>query len=150
MRLARKLPAGFAGLSFLERRDGMPPRIGMRVARVESLTGRGAPSLPMFLATYRVDSARDSAIRNIHLRIPLRRRAPSWHVFQTGQPVGAALALAAVERGKARMASPTYGLDVFALVLAVILAAAIVLFVARLMPPLADLIMRPPLIGSTG
>jgi hypothetical protein len=48
------------------------------------------------------------------------------------------------------MASPTYGLDVFALVLAVILAAAIVLFVARLMPPLADLIMPPPLIGSTG
>ena len=48
-----------------------------------------------------------------------------------------------------RMASPTYGLDVISLVLAVILAAAIVLLVARLVPPLADLIMPPPLIGST-
>jgi hypothetical protein len=51
--------------------------------------------------------------------------------------------------GVTRMASPTYGLDVIALAFAVILAAAIVLLVARLVPPLADLIMPPPLIGST-
>jgi hypothetical protein len=47
------------------------------------------------------------------------------------------------------MASPTHDLDVIALVCAVILAAAIVFLTARLVPPLADLIMPPPLIGST-
>jgi hypothetical protein len=58
------------------------------------------------------------------------------------------LALTALD-GVTRMASPTYGLDVIALVFAFILAAGIVLLVARLVPSLADLIMPPPLIGST-
>ena len=48
------------------------------------------------------------------------------------------------------MSSPTYGIDAVALSLAVILAAAIVFLVSQIIPPLADLIMPPPLIGSTG
>ena len=43
---------------------------------------------------------------------------------------------------------PSYGLDVVALALAVVLAAALALLIARILPPLADLIMRPPVMGS--
>jgi len=48
------------------------------------------------------------------------------------------------------MVRRTYGLNVVALAFAVILAAAIVFLVSRLISPLADLIMPPPLIGSSG
>jgi len=43
---------------------------------------------------------------------------------------------------------PSYDLDVAALALAVVLAAALALLIARILPPLADLIMPPPVIGS--
>jgi hypothetical protein len=46
------------------------------------------------------------------------------------------------------LASPSYGVDVVALALAVVLAAAIVLLVSHLMPHLADLMMPPPLSGE--
>ena len=41
---------------------------------------------------------------------------------------------------------PSYGLDVVALAFAVV--AALALLIARILPPLADLIMPPPVIGS--
>jgi hypothetical protein len=47
------------------------------------------------------------------------------------------------------MASPSYGLDVVALAFAVVLAAALALLIARILPPLADLIMPPPVIGAS-
>ena len=46
------------------------------------------------------------------------------------------------------MGSPTYGLDVVALALAVVLAAALVFLLAQLVPQLADLMMPPPLSGT--
>jgi hypothetical protein len=45
------------------------------------------------------------------------------------------------------MGSPTYGLDVVALVFAVVLAAALVLLISHLMPLLAD-VMPPVLSGD--
>jgi hypothetical protein len=45
---------------------------------------------------------------------------------------------------------PSYGLDVVAIAFAVVLAAALALLIARILPPLADLIMPPPVIGSVG
>ena len=53
--------------------------------------------------------------------------------------------LAALDR---LMASPTYGIDAVSLAFAVILAAAIAFLISQIMPPLADLVMLPPLIGS--
>ena len=46
------------------------------------------------------------------------------------------------------MTSPTYGIDVLALAVAVVLAAVIVLLVSQLMPQIADLLMPPPLSGA--
>jgi len=46
------------------------------------------------------------------------------------------------------MASPTYGIDAVSLAFAVILAAAIAFLISQIMPPLADLVMLPPLIGT--
>ena len=47
------------------------------------------------------------------------------------------------------MGSPSYGLDIVALTLAVVLAAAIVVLVHHIMPQLAELMMvPPPLSGS--
>ena len=43
------------------------------------------------------------------------------------------------------MGSPTYGLDVVALAVAVVLAAALVLLISHLMPLLAD--VMPPVLG---
>jgi hypothetical protein len=43
-----------------------------------------------------------------------------------------------------RLASPSYGVDVVALALAVVLAAAIALLVSQIMPHLADRMMMPP------
>ena len=43
------------------------------------------------------------------------------------------------------MANPSYGIDVIALTLAVVLAAAIVLLASDLVPYLADLMMPPAL-----
>jgi hypothetical protein len=45
------------------------------------------------------------------------------------------------------MASPSYGIDVVALALAVVLAATIVLLISHVVPDLADL-MPPPLSGA--
>ena len=46
------------------------------------------------------------------------------------------------------MASLTYGVDVVALALAVVLAAAILFLLAQIAPQLADLMMPPPLSGT--
>jgi hypothetical protein len=46
------------------------------------------------------------------------------------------------------MASPSYGPDVLALVLAVVLAAAIVVLASQIMPQVADLLMPPTLSGA--
>ena len=46
------------------------------------------------------------------------------------------------------MASPTDGIDGIALALAVILAAVIAFLISQIIPPLADLMMPPPLIGT--
>ena len=46
------------------------------------------------------------------------------------------------------MASPTYGIDAVALALAVLLAVAIAFLISQIIPPLADLMMPPPLIGT--
>ena len=46
------------------------------------------------------------------------------------------------------MATPTYGIDAVALALAVLLAAAIAFLISQIIPPLADLMMPPPLIGT--
>ncbi len=46
------------------------------------------------------------------------------------------------------MASPSYGINVVALALAVVLAAALVFLLAQLVPQLADLMMPPPLVGN--
>jgi hypothetical protein len=46
------------------------------------------------------------------------------------------------------MAGPTYGIDAVALALAVILTAAIVFLASQIIPPLADLMMPPLLIGT--
>jgi hypothetical protein len=46
------------------------------------------------------------------------------------------------------MASPPYGVDAVALTLAVILAAAIAFLIFQIVPPLAELMMPPPLIGT--
>jgi len=46
------------------------------------------------------------------------------------------------------MASPSYGIDVVALAFAVILAAALALLIAQIVPQLADLMMPPPLSGA--
>ena len=43
---------------------------------------------------------------------------------------------------------PSYGLDVVAIAFAVVLSAALALLIARILRPLADLIMPPPVIGS--
>ena len=43
------------------------------------------------------------------------------------------------------MANPSYGIDVIALTLAVVLAAAIVLLASDLVPYLGDLMMQPAL-----
>ena len=50
--------------------------------------------------------------------------------------------------GAQALASPSYGVDVVALALAVVLAAAIALLVSQIMPHLADLMM-PPALGGT-
>jgi hypothetical protein len=44
---------------------------------------------------------------------------------------------------------PSYGIDVVAIALAVILAAAIALLLSQIVPQLADLVMPPPLSGAT-
>ena len=49
------------------------------------------------------------------------------------------------------MADPVYdddGIDLITLTFAVVLAAALALLIARILPPLADLIMPPAVIGS--
>ena len=46
------------------------------------------------------------------------------------------------------MATPTYGIDAVASALAVLLAAAIAFSISQIIPPLADLMMPPPLIGT--
>jgi UDP-N-acetylmuramyl pentapeptide phosphotransferase/UDP-N-acetylglucosamine-1-phosphate transferase len=46
------------------------------------------------------------------------------------------------------MANPIDGIDGVALALAVILAAAIAFLLSQIIPPLADLMMPPPLIGT--
>ena len=46
------------------------------------------------------------------------------------------------------MASPSYGIDVVALALAVLLAAALVFLLAQIVPQLTDLMMPPPLSGT--
>jgi hypothetical protein len=47
------------------------------------------------------------------------------------------------------MADPVYdGFDVVGLACAVVLAAALVLLISQLVPPLADLMMPPPLSGT--
>ena len=50
--------------------------------------------------------------------------------------------------GAQALASPSYGVDVVALALAFVLAAAIALLVSQIMPHLADLMM-PPALGGT-
>jgi hypothetical protein len=42
------------------------------------------------------------------------------------------------------MATPSYGIDVVALALAVVLAAAVLFLLAQIVPQVADLIMMPP------
>jgi hypothetical protein len=42
------------------------------------------------------------------------------------------------------MASPSYGIDVLALALAVVLAAAVLFLLAQIVPQLMDLMMMPP------
>jgi hypothetical protein len=42
------------------------------------------------------------------------------------------------------MASPSYGIDVVALALAIVLAAAILFLLAQIVPQLTDLMMMPP------
>ena len=51
--------------------------------------------------------------------------------------------------GAQALASPSYGVDVVALALAVVLAAAIALLASQIMPHLADLMMPPALGGAT-
>ena len=47
------------------------------------------------------------------------------------------------------MASPSYGIDVVALALAIVLAAAILFLLAQIVPQLEDLmVMPPPLSGG--
>ena len=50
--------------------------------------------------------------------------------------------------GAQALASPSYGVDVVALALAVVLAAAIALLVSQIMPHRADLMMPPALGGA--
>jgi hypothetical protein len=47
------------------------------------------------------------------------------------------------------MASPSYGIDVVALALAVLLAAALVFLLAQIVPQLTDLMMVPPPLSGT-
>jgi hypothetical protein len=47
------------------------------------------------------------------------------------------------------MASPSYGIDVVALAVAVILAGAIVLLASQVVPDLTDLMMMPPPLNGT-
>jgi large-conductance mechanosensitive channel len=53
-----------------------------------------------------------------------------------------------VEKPQA-MASPSYGIDVVALAVAVVLAAAIVLLAYQVVPDLTDLMMMPPPLSGT-
>ena len=48
------------------------------------------------------------------------------------------------------MASPFYGIDVVALAVAVVLAAAIVLLAYQVVPDLTDLMMMPPPLSGDG
>jgi hypothetical protein len=70
--------------------------------------------------------------------------------------IGAASAIRDLPRGRGptnlgaqALASPSYGVDLVALALAVVLAAAIALLVSQIMPHLADLMMPPALGGAT-
>ena len=47
------------------------------------------------------------------------------------------------------MASPSYGIDVVAFALAVILAAAVLFLLAQIVPQLTDLMMVPPPLSGT-
>ena len=47
------------------------------------------------------------------------------------------------------MASPSYDIDVVALALAVVLAAAVLFLLAQIVPQLADLMMMPPPLSGT-
>jgi hypothetical protein len=47
------------------------------------------------------------------------------------------------------MASPSYGIDVVALALAVVLAAAVLFLLAQIVPQLTDLMMMPPPLSGT-
>ena len=47
------------------------------------------------------------------------------------------------------MASPFYGIDVVALAIAVLLAAALVFLLAQIVPQLTDLMMVPPPLSGT-
>ena len=47
------------------------------------------------------------------------------------------------------MACPSYGIDVVALALAVLLAAALVFLLAQIVPQLTDLMMVPPPLSGT-
>ena len=48
-----------------------------------------------------------------------------------------------------RMANPSYGIDVVAVAVAVVLAAAIVLLAYQVVPDLTDLMMMPPPLSGT-
>ena len=47
------------------------------------------------------------------------------------------------------MASPSYGIDVLALALAVVLAAAVLFLLAQIVPQLTELMMMPPPLSGT-
>ena len=47
------------------------------------------------------------------------------------------------------MATPSYGIDVVALALAVVLAAAVLFLLAQIVPQLMDLMMMPPPLSGT-
>ena len=85
--------------------------------------------------------------------MPSRRRSTG---VETGRSARTACAnapqpayrhLEQVERPQA-MASPSYGIDVVALALAVVLAAAVLFLLIQIVPELTDLMMPPPLVGN--
>ena len=79
---------------------------------------------------------------------PGRDRPERAHCLRKRAPAGLP-PLEEVERPQA-MASPSYGIDVVALALAVVLAAAVLFLLAQIVPQLTDLMMMmpPPLSGT--
>ena len=93
-------------------------------------------------------SAKPTNITSLHPGHPPPRSADRGRVSTNCNSAGAVPPQSAPLLGAQAMGSPSYGLDVVTLAIAVVLAAALVLLISHLMPLLAD--VMPPVLNGMG